>query len=572
MLQSNKAKRISVLLIMTFSFTILSNNFGLFAQAKEAEKGSLTNLTNALREILIGLKGGLEDVLNQINEMQANKKTNETEQRNSDNNQEETKQEQPVIEDATEEIASEDETGEKSSDDDSLPLLELDEIKELVDRAGENFNDGLPETEAEISLEAFSKSKSIVEALKKDLNKMKGKIDEDSPAINGTQAFAEVYGCQFSRFSEVLMRSYDNTYGQPQKWYSSSQNRWNLKKNMIKVIPGQGTFPPVLKSVAAIDSFTTIFISEPEIAELVFRFMQKAIDKKILCGYPDFHDEQCSEVLTVAWNEHSKFWSKIRKIEDYEANREILQNYISFWRSIGNPVYLQKFIEKAEIKNYKAFKRIVKSAGKVIDKFEEKCKKMQKNADDAIAENPPANDSEIVATAPGLIGEEPKPQKFKPNKVIIVVNEGNQYSPEAYSETYIYFSYLELTFDAYDLANLYPTAKKPINEEWKKEWFRVELGFQRSGDDLLVLVPGNLTPFREAQSKSGSYYYVRRTYDLNFKVSSNKKEIFFECADDSIQVMLQNNLGKVLYNKTHSVPFTERMANGTISIPLKKFK
>lgn len=422
-------------------------------------------------------------------------------------------------------------------------------VRQRVEQAAIAFNENIPVSVDEISDFKRLKARKLIAALQKSLSKIKAVNDNDEP-INGLTIFSQIYGCSFSSFQEELLISYDYT--------NSPSDRWWYHENYMKLVPDGADKPPTLDSLKKIEASYQFFKQDLPIVDLVYKFMQKSIDYGSLCGYPPNYISDAALVLHFAWINHSVEWKEIKDIESYRRSQEWVRQALSFWFTTYDrkKEYFTEFLRIAQIQDAEAFHQILLNVYNLTLQFDKKLAEVQEQA---LAET-------STASAPQQV--QPEKQKLTTR---LVVNRNNEYRPQAYGSTSFYYSYLELVFDANELAASWPTTKRPLREQWHKKWFRLEIGFARVGDEILVLIPERIRPYSDPTERSGRNFYVRNTYDLTFSLSSNGKQVYVKSSADPVRVVVNTTLGGQVYNRTHSVPFTEA-AQGMISIPLSKLK
>ena len=432
-------------------------------------------------------------------------------------------------------------------------------VIERVEDAIEQFNDNIPDTEAEIGLARSLKANKILSSLREDLRKAEVPIVDpetgELKTVSGMQVFKQVYGANYATFIAGINPAYNSTYG--------TLHRWTLLDQMIEVRPAGSNMS--CSSLMDLEYLNEFFNDKRNLllVSLIYRFMQKSIDNKSLCGYPDFFNAQAALVLNTAWNSHSLVWNSARDKVGYEKNRKLLLEYYKFWTARDtSKEYFKIFLKNAGIAGVDGFKNILKMVKALIGSYEDSLK-----------------DDQATAAADGIATESLNVAVEIP--VRIVKNKDNKIQPTFVSSAEVDCPMIELSFDYEDLKKDWPLIKKPLSENWSTVKKTMSFGFAKVDDELLVLLPDNAEQSDFVlEEQLGNKYLVRRPVNIKLNLSLNKKFIYLTSASEKVDVTVKlkkvaNKGGgfrqTIVYKKNHEVPVDYEMIK-KIPIPFDSIK
>ncbi|MEW6708650.1 MAG: hypothetical protein AB1403_02415 [Candidatus Riflebacteria bacterium] len=456
---------------------------------------------------------------------------------------------EPVVAEESDDFQEEASVSDVSEKDQDLYEQFKDLVNTRIEKAIDEFLKNLPESEAEISSFRHQKANKIIKDLKNDLKKMSIQFTDEETGkkkkISGIDAFKDVYSCTFVEFHARIGRAYTSTYG--------FFMRWTLMDNMVEVSP-DGKTPSTSSLMDIEDEFEKYSGGNSALNGLLFKFMQKAIDSKELCGYPDFYIEQAATVLHTAWNAHGKVWNSIKNRNDYNKYRELIRKFYSFWiaRDVNKP-YFDTFLKKAGIDGVTGFRNVLNSIKRLLDSFEDSM--VEVNAETKDESESSSDDGKEETASKEEVTEEELPVK------IIVDKDGIYASADKFTEE-IEYPYIELTFNADEIKKEWPLMKKPLSEKWLTTPHNIQVSFVKTDKELLVVLPqkGDKLEIKENE-QIGDLLYVRKPVGLRFTLTLDQKMIYVTPREQQVEVRVSVDRpakGAMrhtpVYNKKHKVP------------------
>ncbi|MFZ5951955.1 MAG: hypothetical protein ACOYXC_14705 [Candidatus Rifleibacteriota bacterium] len=456
---------------------------------------------------------------------------------------------EPVVAEESDDFHEEASVSDVSEKDQDLYEQFKDLVNTRIEQAIDEFLKNLPESEAEISSFRHQKANKIIKDLKNDLKKMSIQFTDEETGkkkkISGINAFKDVYSCTFAEFHARLGRAYTSTYG--------FFMRWTLMDNMVEISP-DGKTPSTSSLMDIEDEFEKYSGGNSALNDLQYKFMQKAIDTKELCGHPDFYIEQAATVLHTAWNAHGKVWNSIKNRNDYNKYRKLIRKFYSFWiaRDVNKP-YFDTFLKKAGIDGVTGFRNVLNSIKRLLDSFEDSM--VEVNAETKGESEPSSDDGKEESTSKEESNEEELPVK------IIVDKDGIYASADKFTEE-IEYPYIELTFNADEIKKEWPLMKKPLSEKWLTTPHNIQVSFVKTDKEILVVLPkkGDKLEIKENE-QIGELLYVRKPVGLRFTLTLDQKMIYVTPREQQVEVRVSIDRPAKgvmrrtpVYNKKHKVP------------------
>ncbi|MEW6708649.1 MAG: hypothetical protein AB1403_02410 [Candidatus Riflebacteria bacterium] len=441
------------------------------------------------------------------------------------------------------------------------------QVVEFTEGSAERYSENLPDPNANYSAQNMVDAEAIV----KNLRGLLDHISVDRPKksqwlgkkTTGIQAFSMVYKISFDDFAMRLSTVYKHTYDSNLSW-SQGYNMCHLDDSKNKLSRN---------SISYIDNCNTIFNKGvPEFIELLNKFMQKSIDDQVLCGYPDFYDEQMATVLHTAWNGDSSVWYTIKTVSNYRNNKKSLENRLKFWNSLSQDTsYFKKFLDKAGIKGVSGFKNLLNGVAYVITSFENRMKAEDQEAAKADGEeNAKIEDDSEGSKGTGegetspeegkgtgeASSDETKPENAldvtteKPKEVRLRAADATNHVPSSYGETHkirVRMIVLELIFTPHNL-NL---PKVVANRgDWREFDVDVTIAIKKEDNVTTIFYPTMVDSGRKDYEMIGDNTMIRENVKTSIALSDDGKNLIQEISDRNCRVTLSNGT-RTIYNNTH---------------------